>query len=71
MVAGIPCNVTSGNHDNNTKIYYYDIAKSMPSTLPSNVATDKLKEDFDMSTVHMIMMDSNMDSKDKGYVRCH
>ena len=37
----------------------------MPSTLPSNVATDKLKEDFDMSTMHMIMMDSNMDSKDK------
>ena len=35
--------------NNNTKIYY-DIAKSMPSTLPSNVATDKLKEDFDMST---------------------
>lgn len=51
-------------HGNNTKIYY-DIAKSMPSTLPSNVATDKLKEDFDMSTMHMIMMDSNMDSKDK------
>ena len=50
--------------NNNTKIYY-DIAKSMPSTLPSNVATDKLKEDFDMSTMHMIMMDSNMDSKDK------
>ena len=50
--------------NNNTKIYY-DIAKSMPSSLPSNVATDRLKKDFNMSTIHMVMMDSNMDSKDK------
>lgn len=50
--------------NNNTKIYY-DIAKSMPSSLPSNVATDKLKKDFDMSTIHMVMIDSNMDAKDK------
>ena len=37
----------------------------MPSSLPSNVATDRLKKDFNMSTIHMVMMDSNMDSKDK------
>ena len=37
----------------------------LPAIHGSNVATDKLKEDFDMSTMHMIMMDSNMDSKDK------
>ena len=48
--------------NNNTKIYY-DIAKSMPSSLPSNVATDRLKKDFNMSTIHMVMMDSNMDLK--------
>ena len=53
-----------GASNNNIKIYY-DIAKSMPSSLPSNVATDRLKKDFNMSTIHMVMMDSNMDSKDK------
>ena len=52
-------------HGNNNIKIYYDIAKSMPSSLPSNVATDRLKKDFNMSTIHMVMMDSNMDSKDK------
>ena len=48
----------------NTKIYY-NIAKSLPSTLESNVANEKLEEDFDMSVLHMVMMDKNMDAKDK------
>lgn len=50
--------------NNNTGIYY-DIAKSMPSTLPSNEATAQLKKDFNMSTLHMVMMDKNLDTKDK------
>ena len=45
--------------NSNTKIYY-NIAKSLPSTLESNVANEKLEEDFDM-----VMMDKNMDAKDK------
>ena len=52
-------------YGNNHTGIYYNIARSLPSTLGSNVANDKLKEDFDMSTVHMIMMDKNMDAKDK------
>ena len=50
--------------NSNTKIYY-NIAKSLPSTLDSNVANEKLEEDFDMSVLHMVMMDKNMDAKDK------
>ncbi len=50
--------------NSNTKIYY-NIAKSLPSTLESNVANEKLEEDFDMSVLHMVMMDKNMDAKDK------
>ena len=42
--------------NSNTKIYY-NIAKSLPSTLESNVANEKLEEDFDMSVLHMVMMD--------------
>lgn len=50
--------------NNHTKIYY-NIAESLPATLDSNVANDELKNVFDMSNIHMIMMDKNMDSKEK------
>ena len=50
--------------NSNTKIYY-NIAKSLPSTLESNVANEKLEEDFDMSVLHMVMMEKDMDAKDK------
>ena len=50
--------------NSHTKIYY-NIAKSLPSTLESNVANEKLEEDFDMSVLHMVMMEKDMDAKDK------
>lgn len=50
--------------NNHTQIYY-NIDKSLPASLASNVANDKLKEDFDMSTVHMILLRNGMDSKQK------
>ena len=50
--------------NNHTKIYY-NIAESLPATLDSNVANDELKNVFDMSNIHMIMMGKNMDSKEK------
>ena len=46
--------------NNHTKIYY-NIAESLPATLDN----DELKNVFDMSNIHMIMMDKNMDSKEK------
>lgn len=50
--------------NNHTQIYY-NIDKSLPATLASNVANDKLKEDFDMSTMHMILLRNGLDSKQK------
>lgn len=50
--------------NNHTKIYY-NIAQSLPDTLPGNVANEKLAEDFKMSNIHMVMMDKDMDSKIK------
>ncbi len=50
--------------NNHTQIYY-NIAQSLPQSLPSNVATKKLTDTFDMSTVHLVMMDKNTDAKDK------
>ena len=50
--------------NNHTQIYY-NIDKSLPPTLDSNEANEKLKEDFDMSTVHMILLKNGLDSKEK------
>ena len=44
---------------------YYNIDKSLPATLDSNVSNEKLKEDFDMSTVHMVLLKKGLDSKEK------
>ena len=50
--------------NNHTQIYY-NIAASMPSTLDSNVANDELQKDFQLSNMHMILMDKNMDGTNK------
>ena len=50
--------------NNHTKIYY-NIAQSLPDTLPANVANKKLVDDFKMSNMHMILMQKDMDAKDK------
>lgn len=50
--------------NNNTEIYY-NIAESLPDTLDSNVANAKLKEEFDMSNMHMILLDKDIDNLDK------
>ena len=50
--------------NNHTKIYY-NIDKSLPSTLDSNVANKKLEDTFDMSTMHIIMMDKNISNANR------
>lgn len=50
--------------NNHTQIYY-NIDKSLPATLPSNVANEKLKDEFDMSTVHMVLLKEGLDSRQK------
>ena len=51
--------------NNHTKIYYNIALKSLPQSLPSNVANSELKDDFDMSTMHIVMVDKDMDAKEK------
>lgn len=44
---------------------YYNIAQCLPGSLPSNEANTKLEETFDMSNMHMILMDRGMEGTDK------
>lgn len=51
-----------GNH--HYKIYY-NIAQSLPDDIPSAEANDKLKENFDMSNMHMILLKDGLSAKEK------
>lgn len=48
---------------NNGVKLYYNIDTGLPDTLDSAIANKKLSEEFNMSNVHMIMVDSNLDTK--------
>lgn len=43
---------------------YYNLDKSVPQTLPFAVANEKLGDEFDMNTTHMLLVDADMDKKD-------
>lgn len=42
---------------------YYNLDSSLPKDLECIVASEKLQEKFNMNSTHMILMDSNIDSK--------
>ena len=44
---------------------YYNIDKSLPKDIPSAEANDKLKEEFDMSNVHMVLLKDGLTAKEK------
>lgn len=48
---------------NNGVQLYYNIDTGLPDTLDSAIANKKLSEEFNMSNIHMIMVDSNLDTK--------
>ena len=48
---------------NHTDVYY-DLAGTLPKSLDSIAANDKLNEDFEMGATHMIIADSSLSSKD-------
>ncbi|MGI6070873.1 MAG: efflux RND transporter permease subunit [Blautia sp.] len=52
-------------YGNNHTQVYYNIDKSLPDTLPSNVANAKLEDDFEMNTVHMVLLKNGLDKKEK------
>ena len=43
---------------------YYNLDASLPKDLPSVIANEKLKEDYDMNTTHMILVDGSVPSSD-------
>lgn len=43
---------------------YYDLAGTLPKSLESIAANDKLNEDFEMGATHMIIADSSLSAKD-------
>lgn len=43
---------------------YYNLDASLPKDLPSVIANEKLKEDYDMNTTHMILVDGSVQSSD-------
>ncbi len=42
---------------------YYNLDSSLPKDLECIVASEKLQEKFNMNSTHMVLMDSNVDSK--------
>ena len=43
---------------------YYNLDRSVPQDLPFKVANNKLSDEFDMNTTHMLLVDSDMSTKD-------
>lgn len=43
---------------------YYNLDKSVPDDLPFKIANEKLADEFDMNTTHMLLVDAHMDKKD-------
>lgn len=49
-------------YGNNHTQVYYNLDETLPKDLPSIIANEKLKEDYDMNTTHMILVDSSVPS---------
>lgn len=51
-------------YGNNHTAVYYNLDETLPKDLPSIIANEKLKEDYDMNTTHMILVGSSVSSTD-------
>lgn len=51
-------------YGNNHTGVYYNLDESLPKDLPSVIANMKLKEDYNMNTTHMILVDSSVAGSD-------
>ena len=52
-------------HGNNNYKIYYNIDQSSPKNIPSNEANEKLKKEFNMSNMHMILLKDGLSAKEK------
>lgn len=51
-------------YGNNHTGVYYNLDESLPKDLPSVIANTELKEDYNMNTTHMILVDSSVAGSD-------
>ena len=51
-------------YGNNHTSVYYNLDETLPKDLPSIIANDKLKEDYDMNSTHILLVDSSVSSTD-------
>lgn len=51
-------------YGNNHTAVYYNLDETLPKDLPSIIANEKLKKDYDMNTTHMILVGSSVESAD-------
>ena len=51
-------------YGNNHTGVYYNLDETLPKSLPSIIANEKLKEDYDMNTTHMLLVNSSVPSYD-------
>ncbi|MDD7402653.1 MAG: MMPL family transporter [Butyribacter sp.] len=52
-------------YGNNNYEIYYNLDSSLPDDIPSAKANQKLKDNFDMSTVHMVLLENGLSAKEK------
>ncbi len=48
---------------------YYDLAGTLPKDLPSIQANEKLNENFQMNTTHILLLDSQLSQKEAGMMK--
>ena len=53
-------------YGNNHTGVYYNLDETLPKDLPCIIANEKLKEDYDMNTTHILLVDSDVPSTDVG-----
>lgn len=53
-------------YGNNHTGVYYNLDETLPKELPCIIANEKLKEDYDMNTTHILLVDSSVPSPDVG-----
>ncbi|MCD7825081.1 MAG: MMPL family transporter [Clostridiaceae bacterium] len=52
-------------YGNNNYEIYYNLDTSLPEDIPSYEANQKLQENFDMSVVHMVLLEDGLSAKEK------
>lgn len=50
-------------YSNTNNEVYYDLSKSLPEDMSNVIANTKIKEEFDIGTTHMVLIDSKLPAK--------